>query len=237
MIYLPEVRALFVHNPKCAGTALTQALESAWPEAVRLWGRGYDPRTDCIRDLAHLTLQEAAEALGPDAPIDYAFGVVRDPYARFVSALKHFNRHSGYRMPFSADTFIDRFMNHTTIRCDWRFVHFAPQYRFFLPGVRPIDHVGRVETLPAFTSTLSERLGRPIDPARENVGDTIDVALSDFAVAAINHFYARDFAQFGYPMRASPVDCQPTCARSFYGQFEDLWPEERGLDASPMTME
>ncbi len=235
MIHLPESRAVFVHNPKAAGTSITAALEAAVPAAHKFWGRAYVPRLDMVRDLAHIPACEMRDFLPGRPRVDFTFGVVRDPYARFVSALKHFHAHGGYQMRMTPDTFIDRYLNHTTLRSDWRFIHFCPQYRFFHRGERClVDLVGRFEDLPPFIDEVSDRLGLLLTLPDDNASVTDDIALGDAAVAAINHFYARDFALFGYEPRSTPTGVTPLGTRILYADFDSLWPEERGLDTTEL---
>jgi hypothetical protein len=236
MIYLPSHRAVFIHNPKCAGTSLVIALERMFEERLqKFWGRSYQPALDTVRDLAHIKASELPTFL-PDAPIDFTFGVVRDPYARFVSALKHFRTYSGGDKHLSPEAFAARYMNHALLRADWRLVHFAPQYTFFFAGQRCIVNlIGRMESMDGFLTTLSKRLGFDIYLAKENVGSDDAIELSDDLIATINHFYARDFALFGYPMRTPAPGAKVLGDRDAYHSFETLWPEERGLEAKEQT--
>lgn len=233
MIYLPGPQALFVHNPKCAGTTLTEALEDAFPDAVKLWGRAYLPQQDTIRDLAHLGAHEAPAFLGRARPIRVSFGIVRNPYDRFRSALAHFQRYSGSGT-LSAEAFVERYLDHTTIRSDWRLVHFRPQYQFFFQDGRPVvDHVWDFASLATIGQELSGLLGRDVKLGRVNVAEVPGPPLSDQLVAIVNRLYARDFEAFGFPMR--PV-ASAWLNRGPYADFDGLWPEERGLDCSHSLM-
>lgn len=237
MIYLPNQRAVFIHNPKCAGTSLVIALERMFEEDQRrkFWGRSYLPEHDAVRDLAHIKVSELRAFL-PTEPVDFTFGMVRDPYERFVSALKHFRTYSGRDDKISPEAFAERYLNHALIRNDWRLVHFAPQYTFFFSGQRcTVDLVGRMEEMDRFLTALSRRLGCDIYLAKENVGTNDVVELSDDLIATINHFYARDFAYFGYPMRTPAPGARVLGDREVYSSFEALWPEERALETKALT--
>lgn len=231
MIYLPRQRALFVHNPKVAGTAITAALVRAVPDAIKYWGRAYLSESDSVRDLAHLRAGEIGALLPADHAIDFSFGVVRDPYARFVSSWRHFNRYAGLGQPLTPDELIARYFNPTTLRSDWRFVHFCPQYSFFYDGARQcVSRVGRYESLGTFWHEIANRLDIPPELPHENVGDGSATELSPSVVAAINHYYARDFVLFGYETQVSAWHGPVAGASGPYGEFEGLWPECRGLD-------
>lgn len=236
MIYLPSQRAVFIHNPKCAGTSLVYALERMFEGSFqKFWGRSYLPTQDTICDLAHIKVGELPTFL-PQQPIDFTFGVVRDPYSRFVSAFKHFRAYSGCDEKLTPEDFAQRYLNHALLRHDWRLVHFAPQYSFFFVGQRcAVDLIGRMESMSDFLSALSKRLGFEIYLAKENVGPDDKVELSDDLIATINHFYARDFALFGYPMRTPKAGAKVLGDTGLYKVFEGLWPENRGLDCKELN--
>lgn len=237
MIYLPHQRAVFIHNPKCAGSSMVAALDQTFPERTRLWGRFYLPQQDLVRDVSHLRVEEMRQFLPPETfPVDLTFGIVRDPYTRFASAFKHFKKHSGCDPRLSAEQFMEQHFNHNTLRTDWRFVHFAPQYTFFFrSGWCCTDLIGRFEALGDFARTLSARLGTAITLGNENVGDPYELPLSDHVVATINHYYANDFALFGYAMRQPSRRARVLGEQELYPQFEALWPAERGLETSAKT--
>ncbi len=237
MIHLPHQRALFIHNPKCAGSSMVAALDRTFPERTRLWGRFYLPQQDLVRDISHLRIEEMRQFLPEDThPVDFTFGIVRDPYTRFESAFKHFKKHSGCDPRLTAEQFMEQHFNHNTLRTDWRFVHFAPQYTFFFKsGWCCTDLIGRFEALGEFTETLSQRLGTTVAIGAENVGDAYQVDLSDDAIATINHYYANDFALFGYAMRTPSRRARVLGDQALYQRFEGLWPAERGLESGAKT--
>ncbi len=238
MIYLPHQRAVFVHNPKCAGSSMVAALDQAFPERTRLWGRFYLPQQDLVRDVSHLRLDEMRQFLPAEQfPVELTFGVVRDPYTRFASAFKHFKKHSGCDPRLTVEQFMEQHFNHNTLRTDWRFVHFAPQYTFFFrSNWCCADLLGRFEALDEFADTLSARLGKAVKLGNENVGDAYAIDLSDNAIATINHYYANDFAYFGYALRTPTPRARVLGDQGLYRQFEALWPVERGLEISAKTL-
>ena len=236
MIYLPSQRAVFIHNPKCAGTSMVMALEHLFEDAKKYWGRAYLPAHDTVRDLAHIKVSELHAFLTPDQPVDFTFGVVRDPYTRFVSSLKHFRTYSGCDPKITPEAFAERYLNHTLLRHDWRLAHFAPQYCFFFDRQRcVVDLIGRMESMDDFLTQLSRRLGPGVYLNKENVGVADAIELSDDMIATVNHFYARDFAYFGYAVRTPAAGAKVLGDRDLYGAFEELWPEERCLEAKEMT--
>lgn len=237
MIYLPRQRAVFIHNPKCAGSSMVATLDRTFPERTRIWGRYYLPQQDLVRDVSHLRVEELPQFLPKKThPVEFIFGIVRDPYTRFASAFRHFKTHSGCDPRLTVEQFMELHVNHNTLRTDWRFVHFAPQYTFFFRwGWCCTDLIGRFEAMDEFTDTLSKRLGTSLYIGADNVGDAYEVALSDDAIATINHYYANDFALFGYAMRTHSPRARVLGEQQLYQRFEGLWPAERGLEAGAKT--
>jgi hypothetical protein len=229
MIFIPSQRLVFIHNPKCAGTSIHKALVDRFPDASAFWGRRYDAGKDAIIDMAHLTIAQAREEIGHGETFR-SFGFVRDPYARFASSYLHLRRWSPEHRALSIEELAFDLLDEERIRFDWKFIHFAPQYRFFYEGTRRgVDNVWKAEELPAAWQELERTFAIDAKLASENRGDLRDAApLGDAVVARINQLYARDFAYFGYAMR--PSRGKPGPARGPYVAFLDLWPERRNLE-------
>jgi hypothetical protein len=187
-----------------------------------------------VCDLAHVPASDVPAFLPVGAEVSFSFGLVRDPYDRFVSAFRHLRAHGRCSRHLTPERFIERCIDHTTLRADWRLVHFRPQYSFFFrAGECLVDFIGRYEAFDSTLEILNERLGRRLSTDVLNVGTGDGVVLTDRVVAGINHYYARDFALFGYPLKALQDGAR--CASNgmrFYEAYESLWPEERGLDAT-----
>jgi len=226
MIWLPAQRLVFIHNPKCAGTSIHAALKRL-PGAQAFWGRHYDVAEDAIIDMAHLTIAQACKRLGKDFR---SFGFVRDPYARFVSSYLHLKRWSADHRALSMDELAFDILDEERIRFDWKFIHFAPQYRFFYEGKeRTVDRVWKTEGLPGAWDEMCREFSVDAKLASQNRGDLRDTAtLSPAIEARINQLYARDFKFLDYPMRSTGAKPRP--ARGPYTAFVELWPERRNLD-------
>jgi hypothetical protein len=234
MIFIPSERLVFIHNPKCAGTSIHKALVDRFPEARAFWGRRYDAGKDAIIDLAHLTIAQARAQIGSGEAFR-SFGFVRDPYARFASSYLHLKRWSPEHRALSIDALACDILDEERIRFDWKFIHFAPQYRFFYEGAtRSVDRIWKTEELPSAWSEMQKAFSVDAPLASENRGDLRDSAvLGDTVVARINELYARDFALFGYAMR--PSRAKPVPPRGPFASFLDLWPERRNLDITDRT--
>lgn len=231
MLWVPERRLLFIHNPKCAGTAVHNALLAEFPEGQAFWGRSYARKTDRIIDLAHLTIADARQVV-PD--VDEAtvnsFGFVRNPYERFRSCFTYFKNWNTPFAELTAEELAFDLLDEERIRGDWKFIHFAPQYCFFyVDGRRAVDRIYYMEDLPQAWDRVQRDFRLTADLKRENESEGApEIELSDRLIGRLNSLYARDFAYFGYdkkPARASSV-------RRPYPAFSKLWPEYRGLDIS-----
>ncbi len=231
MIWIEARKLLFVHNPKCAGTAIHKALTAEFPSADAVWGRRYDAARDEIRDLAHRRIGEAREAFAIEGAFT-SFGFVRDPYARFLSSFVHLRHWNKDYSALSQEELVFDLLDEERIRGDWKFVHFAPQYRFFYEGTtRAVSHLWKVEALPAAWDEVRAKFSIAAPLTVENKLDAPVPALSEAVIGRLNLLYARDFALFDYPKRAGTL----RETRTLYRKFTALWPERRGLDVSDRT--
>jgi hypothetical protein len=230
LIWIAARRLLFIHNPKCAGTSMHAALARRYPDAVATWGRRYDVERDEIHDRAHMSVSAALAHLGEGAGALKSFGLVRDPYARFVSAFLHLQRRCPAFRGLSIEEVAYDVLDEERIRLDWKFIHFAPQYRFFYEGnTRLVDHLWRVEELPQKWDDLCSTLDIDVSLSSENRRDLREqVGMNAAVLGRINRLYARDFAFFGYPKRSGTVLAERE--REPYPLYADLWPERRDLD-------
>ena len=219
MIVSHARRFIFFHNPKCAGTAIHNALQPFHDDATTFWGPRDVPYFQNRLDHTHLRLWELAAAypaLFRAATEDYrSVMFVRNPYARFLSAVaEHFRK---FRRELLFETlsreeqaamvtwFLDRELTIERITTDWTTIHFSPQIWFIRPGDRvvprtilPLDTEGRVMPV-AFTA-----LGLPaVDVGRVNPSpyDLRHLLTMRRVVSFIEEFYEQDFAFLrGNPM-------------------------------------
>jgi len=231
VIWIESRRLLFIHNPKCAGTSIHSALLKQFPDAAVSWGRRYDVLDDDIKDMAHLTPREAVLQFGLEQPFR-SFGIIRDPYTRFMSSYYHFKRWNPAHESLTPEDLAFDVLDEARIRSDWKFIHFAPQYRFFLEGKRcVVDRIWKFEDLPNAWSEAKREFSIDTDLAAENQrGFRYQEPMNERLIARINFLYARDFALFGYvPRRAKQHAAK---GHDFYARHAKLWPERRGLDIS-----
>jgi hypothetical protein len=185
---------IFIHVPKCAGSALLDAY------------LGYQT--------GHVTAQDYHDADPAFFRSAYVFTFVRNPLTRFVSAYNHIqtddlwpylpemrkivDRHGGSVSEVAASLGPDSDL----LRLPW----FAPQHTFLDLGSRRLPAVNRVFKTESFSADLAILLAemplrlRPLaEVNRRGERDSDPTAgLSADAVATLRRIYSRDFTLFGY---------------------------------------
>ena len=183
--------AIFIHVPKCAGSALLDA-----------W-LGFQT--------GHVTAAEYRDADPAFFDAAYVFAFVRDPVARFLSAYDHVRtgdlwpclpevraavgRHGDSPAGVAAGLAADADL----LRLPW----FAPQHTFLEIGGRvAADRVFKTESfatdLELLRAETSIRL-RPLAPVnRRGAGGRPEDRLSPEAIGILRRVYWRDFTLFGY---------------------------------------
>ncbi len=184
--------AIFIHVPKCAGSALLDA-----------W-LGFQT--------GHVTAAEYRAADPRFFDRAYVFAFVRDPVDRFVSAYDHIQ--TGDLWPFLPEmrAVVDR--HGATLEAvaaglaaDSALLHlpwFAPQHSFLeIHGRLAVNRVFKTESFAADLATLaadtSIRLRTPAPVNRRGTAGARPAdRLAPAAVAALRRVYWRDFTLFGY---------------------------------------
>lgn len=168
----------------------------------------------------------AEDLTGPNGPAE-RICVVRDPFARAVSAFRYLCKSHHDRSEWFLQ---DRFQMNAVVQFDWdhhtdtvegfhRFLdfiawqihtegadkvdgHWQPQVDFIQPQVYQPTLVGRMEAMETFWTELSDRLGRgsPIQHPWENRQSAARDALTQDLSARrkVQEIYAEDYAAFGY---------------------------------------
>ena len=183
---------IFIHVPKCAGSALLDAYLGFQTGHITAWQyRRADP---FFFDTA------------------YVFAFVRDPLARFVSAYDHIesddlwgylpavkqqlDRHGGTASEVAERLTADSEL----LALPW----FAPQHTFLeIRGRLAVNRIFKTETVTTDLEVL--RAETPIHlrdtaPINRRGDPTASVSdrLSPSAIASLRRVYARDFTLFGY---------------------------------------
>lgn len=221
MIISDSQRFVFVHNPKCGGTAVRRQLMPFDTCNDRFWG--IEMREDLGRrvDKAHIPLESLQEVF-PDAFEKlmqyFSFTFVRNPYQRFISSYNEQRRlklpalESAEFKPYcdELNSLIDDKVQPARIRGLFQFRHFVPQHFFTHIGEEQVvKFIGRVETLEADLLEAA-RLGGldlgisrvPVSNVRAKGGQPdIEHVLTRKSINTINRVYRRDFALFGFDQR------------------------------------
>lgn len=183
---------IFIHVPKCAGSALLDAYLGFQTGHITAWQyRRADP---FFFDTA------------------YVFAFVRDPLARFLSAYDHIRSDDLWGYLPAAKRQLDRrggtaseVAESLTADADllglpW----FAPQHTFLeIRGRLAVNRIFKTETFAADLDVIrgetSIRL-REIAPVnrRGDPAASVTDRLSPAAIAKLRQIYARDFTLFGY---------------------------------------
>ncbi|MCE9629623.1 MAG: sulfotransferase family protein [Planctomycetia bacterium] len=185
-------RVIFIHVPKCAGSAFLDAY------------LGFQT--------GHVTARDY-HAADPDFFASaYVFTFVRNPLARFVSAYNHIHTDDLWACLPEVRPLVDRHgatvsevaaslqPDSELLRLPW----FAPQHTFLeLRGRLAVNRAFKTESFAAdlevLTADVPIRLRPLAEVNRRDPGQTApDAALSAEAVANLRRIYSRDFTLFGY---------------------------------------
>lgn len=184
---------IFVHVPKCAG--------SAFLDAYLGWQTG------------HVTARAYRDADPGFFRSAYVFTFVRNPLTRFISAYNHVRTDSLWPQLDEARTIVTRHGETASevaaglhagselLALPW----FRPQHTFLElhPGGPPAVHRAfKTESFAAdldlLVSEVPLRLRLLADVNRRGERDPEPAGLSDEAIAALRRVYSRDFTLFGY---------------------------------------
>lgn len=199
-----KFRTIFVHIPKAAGQSIeTVFLEQHgldWEARAPLLLRRNDDPSKGPERLAHLYAREYVKfGYVSQADFDsfYKFAVVRDPYARIVSAYRF---QWAAKMPFR-EFIEERFANGRMAR---QTHNMTTQLDFVTDeaGKIVVDDILRFEDLPGAFDAVSRRVfGKEIPLPHVNKSKAADpgVEFTPDLRAIVREKYAKDFEAFGYP--------------------------------------
>lgn len=179
MIISPRHGFVFVHVPKCAGTSIRTQIAECDPDHVALAKTGVHPELGMI-DYGHVSLSR----LRMHFPEHYAalerlpaFAVIREPLARFGSALRQvlwqYEKTPMTLIPpatLRARTreIIDRVAAEIEAPSH-QMIFFARQTDFVFDGDRRlVDHLVPIDEVGAFLSYLGRKTGTPMDAERRS---------------------------------------------------------------------
>ena len=202
MIYSREGRVLFTHVSRTAGSAITDALFRALPDARPLLGQ-HDP------------LAAARPELGRAFDEAFKFAVVRNPWERFVSWYALIGRtRSGDALPpvvladpdsehwADFDAFLETWAEES-YEVDGKMRRRSSQWAQLADaeGGLLTDEVGRFEGIPAELERLFAKFGLRFNaPPVVNEAPHLhySVYYSDFGRELVEHVFRDDVLGFGY---------------------------------------
>jgi len=218
MIVSDTERFVFVHNPKCGGMACRTRL-APFDTRDNFF---FEWKPVCeggkVLDMAHITPFQLRrffpQAFGQVAQY-VKFGFVRDPYARFLSAI---SQHLKLATPAIrkailsepdlfyrfASSFALNVLDMDAIENDHRLVHFRPQVHFHnLDGQRWTDFAFKLEQPETMQGTPVAKFLPNMSEVRNKTQGYSESGyetdrLSPQAIGALTRFYDADFGCFAY---------------------------------------
>ncbi|BBL76475.1 sulfotransferase family 2 domain-containing protein [Methylomagnum ishizawai] len=156
-LYLLENKlVLFIHVPKAGGTSVEEYLSKHY---LGLLDRGFRGHLPCSPQHFHAAM--LATAL-KDAPLDYVFMVVRNPWDRLRSEYKFRKRHFKDAKDVDFDEWVERAVAAYRKNRFHLDNHLRPMSEFLLPGTEVFK---LEEGLAALRDTLVQRYPAAIDAA------------------------------------------------------------------------
>lgn len=193
-----DLKCIFIHIPRCAGTSVEQ-----WLVGQDYWG------VDSSRK--HLIASQARSAYREYWEEYFKFAIVRNPFDRILSCLKYqsyFGLEVDSEGNISFDNYHQRFGEDAIIEFDWRFhtrqdLQGLQARRGFIYGNildEGLDFIAHFETLQADMDFVRDRLGvaTSFSHHAEKSPRNRKRTLSEKDVAHIRDLYQGDFALFGY---------------------------------------
>lgn len=201
---IPEKKTLFVHIPKTGGQSVTKYFLENLGEKPNLKNSKYGlinnkkSKRHGPHHFHHLLLKEYKELELIDSIDEYfKISVVRNPYARFVSAF-YFNN---LQKDFSFKQVLDKLPFKDTRSDLYRM--FIPQTDYLTVDNKiQIDKLFYQENLDEFFDFFSKnyKMSGRVYTNKSKIKIT-DSFLKDDEIQLINKIYYRDFQEFGYKFR------------------------------------
>lgn len=206
MIILEEHRAIILHIPKCGGKNMRTSFNADNPDG-RYWNWRYIDEISQWSDFAHPTIEVLRKLPEWKEFKKYTIiAIVRNPIARFFSAMKEHRIHHG--LDCGLEVIADR-LDEIRIAHDPRYIHFCPQHRFtHIGNKRYADFIGRIEHLHDdlysigtkchFSQSFFEAVDRISMQDSGGITPSPDLILQYGGL--ISRLYYRDFLLFGYSL-------------------------------------
>ena len=205
-VFLPRLNAIYLTNPKVAGSTVIATLIAA-DDSPHLSSIA-DHNASSSRRLMSSEQDPRRFWRALNDPKCFRFSFVRDPFTRIEScyldkivpnAFPHFRRQLG--LPASGEVSFLDFLRHVAKqRPKAMNRHWRPQSDLISPNV-PLGFIGRFETFDAHFAYVLDRLN--ISLPRESRGHSTGVGLEPKLagpeeISLIREIYRADFERFGY---------------------------------------
>jgi hypothetical protein len=198
---------IFIHVPKCAGTAIEEKLFAGVDKCIHpksddqirnareyLFGLDNPP----TRWLQHLKYNEIVncEYVGTDIKDYFKFAIVRNPWSKKVSEYFWNFKQEKIDIPFKK-----------FVKMEWKphesYCHGDPQYSFThdSSGNNKMDFIGRVENLQEDFNTICDKIGIPQQQlSHKNKSKHVHYTkyYDDETRQIVAEKYAKDIEYFGY---------------------------------------
>lgn len=197
-----DLKAIFVHVPKCAGVSIAKSI---------------------FGNLAggHATLDEYVNIFEPKCIVNYfKFTIVRNPWDRLVSAF-HFLKKGGFNEEDkdwarseleqfnNFDEFVKGWLNKENI---WKWPHFRPQYHYIIEKKEKVqmDFVGFLENIDEDFQYITRRLGvdSPLENANKGKHDDYRSYYNEVTMRIVSEVYDTDIKLLGYNFDNSSLPAQ-----------------------------
>ncbi len=209
MLISDQHRFIFIHNPKCAGTSIHQALVSFSNymcrhanTSISYYSRKIFGESKKLSNFSyHISASELKNILGDEFwERYYSFGVVRNPYDRLISNFKYINRSPAHDLHAVYDEFNDfsEFI-HNIHSLPWK----DYQHHYLaVNGQILVDKIMRFENLDEDFSLFIRKFHLPdVKLNRVNISQRRKDYSSYYnaeMISIVNEVYDEDFRIFGY---------------------------------------
>lgn len=185
--FFDEKSCVFIHIPKAAGTAVSNALYGGDP-----W---------------HYSAQETRAINNKKFDSYYKFAVVRHPVTRLVSTYNYAQTHIK-KYPGTSLAFMSKYNSFEDFILNWLTAENVGAHYFFWTlekylcdsdGRLMVDAVIKMENLSGDIKVVENKIGHRLDIKTMNVSKkTVSTQLDDAVIQRIFDVYNSDFNLFGY---------------------------------------
>lgn len=177
-----ELRCIFIHVPKCAGTSIEKTLGG-----TQFGG--------------HSTAQSIKKTYKDKWDRYYKFGIVRDPLTRFASGYHYLKERKEHPALQNKNVILSRDINdyiqNYFLKDD--VLHLWKQTQFLCEGLNPLVDIYKYEELESSWKTILMKLNQHYKPLpKMNKSRDYTISYSQSSLEILYKYYKWDFEVFGY---------------------------------------